>query len=105
MQWTNFYAFAEAMKEAPKVVRVRKAFDLADPAKPLRRDLSQITAMASPLLQHPLLMGYHLARLPEIKAFVENEEHEEWLRDLNEVGGALTAAIEFIRSRIAGYPS
>ena len=49
MQWTNFYAFAQAMKEAPKVVRVRKAFDLADPAKPLRRDLSEITAMASPL--------------------------------------------------------
>ena len=105
MQWINFYAFAQAMKEAPKVVRVRKAFDLADPAKPLQRDLSQITAMASPVLQHPLLMGYQLARLPPVQAFVENEEHEKWLRDLNEVGGALMTAIEFIRSRIAGYPS
>jgi hypothetical protein len=105
MEWTNFYAFARAMKEAPKVVRIRKAFDLADPAKPLRKDLSQITAMASPIRQHPLLMGYQLARFPEIQAFVENEEHKEWLRDLNEVGGALTAAIEFIRSRIPGYPS
>jgi hypothetical protein len=105
MRWTNFYAFAQAMKEAPKVVRVRKAFDLADPAKSLRRDLSEITAMASPVLQHPLLMGYQLARLPEINAFVENQEHEKWLRDLMEVGGALTAAIEFIRSRFPGYPS
>jgi hypothetical protein len=105
MQWTNFYAFAQAMKEAPKVVRVRRAFDLADPAKPLRGDLSEITAMVSPVLQHPLLMGYHLARLPQVQAFVENEEHKDWLRDLSEVGGALTAAIEFIRSRVPGYPS
>ena len=105
MQWTNFYAFAKEMKETPKVVRVRKAFDLADPAKPLRRDLSEITATALPILLHPLLMGYQLARLPPIQAFVENEEHEKWLRDLNEVGGALTAAIEFIRSRLPGYPS
>jgi hypothetical protein len=105
MQWTNFCSFAQAVKEAPKVVRVRKAFDLADPAKPLRRELSEITAMASPVRQHPLLMGYQLARLPPIQAFVENEEHEKWLRDLNDVGGALTVAIEFIRSRIPGYPS
>lgn len=105
MQWTNFHTFAQAMKEAPKVVRVREAFDLADPAKPLQRDLSQITGMMSPIRQHPLLMGHHLARLPPIQAFVENEEHAKWLRDLNEVGGALTVAIEFLRSRIPGYPS
>ncbi len=105
MDWDHVCEFGVALKESSKAIRVRRAFDLASEDDDLRVRLSGVTGRYSPVRQHPLLMALQLGQAGATDALVGSSEDEHWLQDAAELAALFSTAVEFLRSRIPGYPS
>lgn len=102
--WGAARALAGALKDKPKLRSFRRAFDLAPEGDDLRLRLSEVTATYSALRTYPMLIGVRLSQLPATQGLLESERDATWLRDAVEVGTAFQIVVEFIRSRLPGYP-
>jgi hypothetical protein len=102
--WQAAIALASELKEAPKFRGFRRAFDLADPDDDFPPRLGELTATYSPLRLHPLLLGDRLNALPATAELLQGDDDMAWLEDAVECGAAFAVAIEYLRSRLPGYP-
>lgn len=102
--WDSAAAFARAFSTSPRVQRFVRAYDL-EGDEDLARRLNEFTVTYSPLKSAPILIGPRLNQIPQTAELLANgEDVMEWLGDAMAVGEALQIAIEFLRSRLPGYP-
>jgi hypothetical protein len=102
--WTHAATLAAAIKDTPKLGSFRRAFDADAQGDDLHQRVSMLTAQYSPLRSYPMLLGMRLNSLPATAQLLETEQDTAWLNDAVEAGGAFQVIIEFLRSRLPGYP-
>lgn len=102
--WTDAAALAAAIKDTPKLRSFRRAFDADVEGDDLRQRVSVLTAQYSPLRSYPMLLGLRLNSLPATAQLLQTEQDTAWLNDAVEAGGAFQVIVEFLRSRLPGYP-
>jgi hypothetical protein len=79
----------------------------ADPNAPpfQRRSVSEILVTYSTFQSQPLLLGVRLAHVPEFGELHSRDEAvREWFAVAERFAFALVTAVEFLRSRLPGYP-
>jgi hypothetical protein len=102
--WESGAAFAKAFSTSPRVQRLVRAWDL-EGDDDLAHRVNEFTVRYSALKSAPILIGPRLNRLAETAELLESgEDVMEWLGDAVAVGEAFQVAIEFLRSRLPGYP-
>jgi len=102
--WDSAAAFAKAFSTSPRVQRFIRAYDL-EGGDDLARRVNEFTVTYSPLKSAPILIGPRLNQIPQTtELLATGEDVMEWLGDAMAVGEALQIAIEFLRSRLPGYP-
>jgi hypothetical protein len=102
--WSDAAALADAVKNTPKLRSFRRAFAVEESGDDLRQRLSTLTAHYSPLRSFPMLLGMRLNSLPATAQLLQSEQDRVWLNDAVEASGAFQVIIEFLRSRLPGYP-
>jgi hypothetical protein len=71
----------------------------------LGHHIAEFTARYSPLRNNPILLGPKLVGMAEADDYFVDDEAQQWLRDASECGYAFEVMIEWLRSRLPGYPS
>lgn len=102
--WSSAASLAAAIKDTPKLRSFRRAFDLNTGDDDLRQRVSVLTAQYSPLRSYPMLLGVRLNTLPATAQLLQTAQDTAWLTDAVEAGGAFQVIVEFLRSRMPGYP-
>jgi hypothetical protein len=100
--WTTAAALAGSLRDTPKVQSFLRAFDRDSGDFAERVD--KVTASYSWLRISPLLLGVRLNHMSVTEQLLRDTNDEEWLTDTVEAGTAFQVVIEFLRSRLPGYP-
>jgi hypothetical protein len=103
--WRAAVELADAFAEAPKVQSFRRAFRPPTEQDDFRARVSEVTALYSPLRTHSILLGVRMNQLPVTATMLQTPADEAWLKDAVQVGTAFQMVLEFLRSRLPGYPS
>ena len=103
--WQAAASFAEALRDTPKLRRYRRGFDLCPPDDDFRVRLSRLTGIYSMLRCAPMLLGVRLNQMPDTEQLLQDERDRAWLQDAVEAGTGFAVVIEYLRSRLPGYPS
>lgn len=102
--WQATGALADALKEMPTLRTFRRAFDLEDQRDDFRQRLSEVTARYSPLRYQPMLLGLRLNEMQATGQLLQSKHDHAWLQAAVEAGGAFQVVVEYLRSRLPGYP-
>src|ERR1044072_8473588 len=103
--WQKAGALARVIKESPQGRSYRRVFDLRREGDDFPIRLSEVTAVYHSLKEHPLLMGMRLNHIEQVRELCGAPEDIEWLTDAIDTGFGLQLSIEFLRSRLPGYPA
>jgi hypothetical protein len=95
---------ALAIRDMPKVERFLQAFDFQG-HRDFASRVNEITVGFSFLQDSPLLLGVRMNHLrPAVESLWESEDDKAWLVTAIDVGHGFQVVIEFVRSRLPGYP-
>lgn len=100
--WQTAAALSDSLRETPKVKSFLRAFDRD--AGDLAVRVNELTAVYSSLRISPLLLGVRLNHMAATAQLLRDDDDEAWLADAVEVGTAFQVVVEFVRSRLPGYP-
>lgn len=103
--WQKAEALARVIKESPQGRSYRRVFDLRRDEDNFPIRLSEVTAVYHSLKEHPLLLGTRLNRIAQVGELCAAPEDLQWLKDAMDTGFGLQLSIEFLRSRLPGYPA
>jgi hypothetical protein len=107
--WEATDQFAATWMASPHVEPFREGLrpTPTDPANPMHlNSVQQVLATFSLLESQPLLLGKRLPHLPAFgQLHDESPEVQQWLRVAQRFAFVLVEVIEFLRSRLPGYPS
>jgi hypothetical protein len=107
--WQATDEFAAAWTASPHVQAFRDGLmpTPPDPANPMHVDsVQQLLASFSLLESQPLLLGKRLPHLPDFgRLHAESAAVQQWLPVAQRFAFVLVEVIEFLRSRLPGYPS
>lgn len=102
--WQTAGALAEVVKEAPQVRSFRRVYDLREDGDDLPQRLSRVTAVYHSLREHPLLIGWRLNHIPDVRELCAQDRDRTWLEDAINTGTGYQMVIEYLRSALPGYP-
>lgn len=88
--------------ESPQVKTFKRAFE---PDEDLAQRLQEVSAQVSLLRSAPILVAVRLQHYGQrAEALIKSEEDEGWFDDALKLGTAFQVMVEFLRSRLPGYP-
>jgi hypothetical protein len=100
--WTTATALADSLRETPRVESLLRAFD--PDAGDLAKRVSDVMSPYSWLRISPLLLGVRLNRMSVTAQLLRDTNDQDWLADAVEAGTGFQVVVEFLRSRLPGYP-
>jgi hypothetical protein len=88
--------------ESPEMKTFKRAFD---PDEDLAQRLQGLSVQISPLRSAPLLIAVRLQHHAQwAEGLIKSREDESWFDDALKLGTAFQVMVEFLRSRLPGYP-
>lgn len=105
--WAAVDAFSELWVGNPRTELFRRGLEPtpADPENPLlRQSVHDILVVYTAIKCQPLLLGKRLTHVPEFEQLHSKPDVAEWFDIAQRFSFSLVDLIEFLRSRLPGYP-
>ena len=106
--WTAADAFSDLWIASPHTKVFRRGLEPTphDPTNPLlRQSVHDILVVYTAIKSQPMLLGKRLTRVPEFEQLHSKPEVAEWFDTAQRFAFSLVELIEFLRSRLPGYPT
>jgi hypothetical protein len=113
--WRTSEELAEVLRASPDIEALQRVFDRdsrqRDDPRPYERAIEHYVASMGMLRTRPLLFGLHAPQLPSIDMppptfgdLLKLDGFPDFLRSAQRAAGALLSLVEYLRSRLPGYP-
>ncbi len=99
--WENGVALADAIRKTPKAREFLRAFDRKGD---LAKRVGEFTATYSGLRISRVLLGVRMNHMAAAREVIRDDTDKAWLEAAVEIGTAFQVVVEFLRSRLPGYP-